>query len=286
MSDEQSVEELAPEIQEPVSEPEAVVEETGDVETDNPELVEDDAEEVEHNGEKYKIPKALKDAFLMQQDYTKKTQEVAEARRAVEAQQQQVQQHQQFMQSHLQEIATLSSLEQQIAQYAEVNWQDLIDKDPVAAMKLDRQYQSLKENYQSTLGKVQQAQQVQALEAQQHAAKQIEQSREALARELKDWSPEVGSEVATYLKSYERLGMNETLLKDINNGAYGPLPIIWARKAQLYDQLTQKATKTTQAPPPKPVTKVGANTTVTKDPSKMSDKEFADWRRRQIKSRN
>jgi hypothetical protein len=286
---EQSVEELAAPVDTEIQDiEETVVDELeipeDGIEVDEPE---DDSEEIDHNGEKYKIPKALKDAFLMQKDYTQKTQEVAEAKKQMESQQAQFQQQVQFQQAHLQDFAQLTALEQQIAKYQNVNWQELIDQDPVEAMKLDRQYRSLTDAHQFTMNKLQQAQQHQALEAQQFTAKQIEQGRAALASELKDWSPEVGKEVSTYLKSYERLGLNDAVLKDINNGVYGPLPIIWARKAQLYDQLTQKAaSKPTQAPPPKPVTKVGAKAPVTKDPSQMSDKEFAQWRARQIKSRN
>jgi DNA repair exonuclease SbcCD ATPase subunit len=288
---EQSVEELAApvdaeieqETEETVVDDEEIPEEGEEVEPEP----EDDSEEIDHNGEKYKIPKALKDAFLMQQDYTKKTQEVAEARKQFEAQQQEFQQRAQFQQAHIQEVAALHNIEAQLSQFQNVDWQALIEQDPVEAMKLDRQYQSLKEAHQGTVWRIQQAQQHQALETQQMTAKQIEQSREALARELKDWSPEVSKEVTSYLKSYERLGLNEQVLKDIHMGAYGPLPIIWARKAQLYDQLTQKAAaKPTQAPPPQPVTKVGAKATVTKDVSQMTDKEFAAWRQRQIKQRS
>lgn len=43
---------------------------------------EDDLEEVEHSGKKYRIPKELKPALMLQADYTRKTQEAAEARRA------------------------------------------------------------------------------------------------------------------------------------------------------------------------------------------------------------
>jgi hypothetical protein len=57
------------------------------------ETSDDDSEEVDYEGEKYKLPKKLKDALLRQQDYTQKTQQVAEQRRAIEAQAQQVQQH-------------------------------------------------------------------------------------------------------------------------------------------------------------------------------------------------
>lgn len=36
----------------------------------------DDTEEVEHDGQVYRIPRALKGAFLMHGDYTRKTQEL------------------------------------------------------------------------------------------------------------------------------------------------------------------------------------------------------------------
>jgi hypothetical protein len=276
---EQSVEELAeePEIQEEETEvPEVEGEET-EVEP------EEDSEEIDYNGEKYKVPKALKEGFLMQQDYTKKTQEVAEQRKTLEAQHQAFQQQVQF---HIQDFAALHAIEQQLAQYQNVNWNELIDQDPVEAMKLERQYRSLAEAHQQTQYKIQQAQQQSSLQSQQEIVRLREQGREALARELNDWSPEVGKEVATYIRQYERLGINDAVIADINNGVYGATPIIWARKAQLYDQLMQKAAKKPESsPPPKPVTKVGAKATVTKDPSKMTDKEFADWRRKQIQQR-
>ena len=45
------------------------------VSTDEPEQtpVESDDEEIDYEGEKYKVPKKLKDAFLRQADYTVKT---------------------------------------------------------------------------------------------------------------------------------------------------------------------------------------------------------------------
>lgn len=54
-------------------------------EEDQPEVEEEEYDEVERNGKTYKVPKALKSELLMQQDYTRKTQELAEQRKAVEA---------------------------------------------------------------------------------------------------------------------------------------------------------------------------------------------------------
>ncbi len=64
-------------------------------EQEQPEFTADDAEEgqvqepeyeeVDYNGNRYKVPKEVAPALMMQADYTRKTQEVAELRKAAEA---------------------------------------------------------------------------------------------------------------------------------------------------------------------------------------------------------
>jgi hypothetical protein len=284
---EQSLEELDAETTEVEETTEAEVEVDSESELETEQVQpEDDDEEIEHEGERYKVPKALKPLLMFQQDYTRKTQEVAEVRKAVEAEQAAVKHEREFISQHLDTVTQLKGIEAQLAQYSQIDWQKEIDTDPVHAMKLDRQYQSLKEAYNGTLGKLQQDQEQFALNKQQQTAKQVEQAAKVLTSEFKDWSPEVANELTSYLKGYERLGFNDEILGALHRGEYGALPIIWARKAQLYDQMQQKAAKKPQqSPPPKPVTKVGAKATVTKDPSQMSDAEFAAWRKRQIAQR-
>jgi hypothetical protein len=52
---------------------------------DQPEVEEEEYDEVERGGKTYKVPKALKAELLMQADYTRKTQELADQRKAIEA---------------------------------------------------------------------------------------------------------------------------------------------------------------------------------------------------------
>jgi hypothetical protein len=59
--------------------------ETPDSEKEQPEDEEEEFEEVERNGKTYRVPKALKAELLMQADYTRKTQELADQRKALEA---------------------------------------------------------------------------------------------------------------------------------------------------------------------------------------------------------
>jgi uncharacterized protein YdcH (DUF465 family) len=286
---EQSLVELAV----PETETQVAVEgvEDNEVDLEAPELedgtapAEDDSEEIDHDGEKYRVPKALKDAFLMQQDYTKKTQEVAEAKRVFEAQQEQFQQQQHFQQQHMQEIVKFNRLGQELNEYQNVDWEALYEQDPVLAGKHDRKFTRLKEEFNQSQNTIKQAEQYQALNQQQQAAMRVEQSRVMLASELKDWTPELGKEVGAYLESYKRIGVDEQVLRDIDRGLYGALPIVLARKAQLYDQLMKKTSAKTNTPPPPPVTKIGSKAAVTKPVEKMSDAEFASWRKRQIAQR-
>lgn len=251
---------------------------------EQPATEEEELEEIERYGKKYVIPKVIKNELLMHQDYTRKTQEAAEVKRTYEERQTELDKQAEFQQAHFDEIVKLNNVGLQLQQYQQVDWNALYDSDPVEAMKLDRQFNALKETYHATQTNIQQAQQQQALMQQQQAAKLIEQSRATLASEFKDWSPTTGKEVGEYLKTYSRAGVDDRVLRDIDRGVYGALPIILARKAQLYDQMIKKAGKPSAAPPP-PVTKVGSKATVTKSVDQMTDKEFAAWRARQIKQR-
>ena len=88
-------EELTNPIDEPVVPTEEVNPQEEDIndESDDGEVVDDDSEEVEHDGHKYRVPKALKPALMMHSDYTKKTQDLAEERKALQAGEQTLKQH-------------------------------------------------------------------------------------------------------------------------------------------------------------------------------------------------
>ena len=243
---------------------------------------EDDDEEIDHDGEKYKVPKKLKDAFLRQADYTQKTQAVAEQRREVEARQQQVMAQAQAQQQNLAEYAEAYSLDSQLKQYATIDWNALIDSDPVQAMKLDRQMKELQQRRDAIVQTVTQKQQQATFEAQRETAKRIAEGQAALSREIKGWSPEVARELASFGKE---MGFAPEELNNIND----PRAVKLLHQAWQFQQLIKKQTTAKAAPAPqeKPVTRISASAgTATKDPSKMTDAEFAAMRRRQIAQRH
>lgn len=162
------------------------------------------------NGEE--LEKPLDEVIALAQqglDYTKKTQEVAEQRKALEEYAQTVQvQEQVFMQQvQLQnaligDVAELTAVDKQLAQFNDVNWQELSDNDFVEAQKLFFTFNQLQQK-RSTLAteleaKAQQVQQTQAKRMQE----QIERGKEILAKEIPNWSRETTQELITIGKDY------------------------------------------------------------------------------------
>lgn len=240
---------------------------------------EDDSEEVDYEGEKYKLPKKLKDALLRQQDYTQKTQAVAEQRRALEAQALQVQQHAQLSQQYVAEYAEALSLDKELAQYQNINWNQLMDADPVQAMKLDRQMRELQARRDHVVSSVTQKQQAQQFESQRIAAQRLAEGRAVLEREIKGWTPETAKALASFGKEQ---GFTEGELAQVND----PRTVKLLHKAWQYDQLMKaKTAKPEPVTQERPVTRITASKGTVKTPEKMTDKEFAAWRRAQIRNR-
>jgi len=142
-------------------------------------------------------------------DYTKKTQALADDRKqlemmahAVKAQEQNIQQQAQLQQAFIQEIARITSYDEQIAQYEGVNWSALSDSDPVQAQKLYIQYQQLQNTRAKTAQQLQQKQE--QLKQNQHMQQQmhLETARSELLKAFPDWSVEKANELKEAGKSY------------------------------------------------------------------------------------
>jgi hypothetical protein len=282
----------------PVLEPEIEVEPTVETATDDLPEVEIDSEfsddgeeggeeEVEYEGRNYKVPKELKDALLRQSDYTKKTQEIAESRKSYEQQVQEFEQQRQHaaqqiqrQQQNIQGYAQLAALDAQLQQLSGIDWNSLSENDPVEAQKLFFTQSQLREQRGQIASYLGQAEQQSALMTQQEIAKQLEKGREVLAKDIKGWSPEVASSLIEH--GVNNYGFTKAELSQV----YDPRHVKVLHKAYLYDQLMAKAkTKPKTEVTAEPTRKVSAGASNTKDPSRMTDKEFANWRRSQIKQR-
>lgn len=143
-----------------------------------------DEEEVDIDGEKLKLPKKVAEAVMRQQDYTRKTQEVADKRRMVDDRAQYLDAREHILQSSFKEAVELQSLQSQLEQYNGLDWNGLIADDPQQAMRLSMARQDL----QGKAAQKQQAMQALIANAEaartQHLAKQQEMGRAELQRRV------------------------------------------------------------------------------------------------------
>jgi hypothetical protein len=239
-----------------------------------------DEEEVEFEGEKYKLPPKLKDALLRQADYTRKTQEVAEQRKAIESQAAEVRRMAEEQQQYVGEVAEAIAVNKQIQQL-QAHVEQLVAAENLAdAVKVDMQIRKLQAYGQQLAQGITQKQQQQALARQQEIAKSLQEGRAVLERDIPNWSPETAKQVTKYMSD---LGAKPQNLEAVSDPAF----IKAFHKAQLYDQLVAKqAAKPKPEAQEKPVTRISASKSGTqKDPDKMSVEEWTKWRNAQLKRR-
>jgi hypothetical protein len=187
------------------------VEYDGDAEEAEPE---DDTEEVDLDGVKHRIPKALKGAFLMQADYTRKTQEIAEQRRELG---ERLAQQSQVSEQIVQAKARVVMVEQQLADYQTIDWDgweqrvsafraagqyDQAQEDALALQSALRKHQALKEARAEAGQYVQSAQQEASLVAARESARQAQESMAYLEQHNIALTPDLAGKLITFGTQY------------------------------------------------------------------------------------
>lgn len=243
----------------------------------------DDTEEVEHEGQKHRIPKALKPLLLMQQDYTRKTQEAAEVRRAAEAAAQEAHAERTRLSAmnaeEIQARGTLSLYEQQLQRYQQINWQQLQQQDPDKAQAEFMNYQQLKDGHQALSGRLQQVESQRALDAQRFAAKQAEEGQAVLKRDIPGWGPELQQKVAAHTRS---LGFSDAEIQGISD----PRVVKVLHQAYQAGQLIRtKPGATQQMTPPAASTTLGSKTSPAREPRNESASEWITRRNKELRER-
>lgn len=217
----QEVEEEEVEAEAETEEPTDVEEEVEDSVEEEPETEEETEEEdseeqpiqnvkIKVNGEE--IEKPLDEIVALAQqglDYTQKTQQVAEQRKELEAIQEQIQAQQLELQQGAQlsgelveDVAKITSLDQQLAQYQNVDWQKLSDSDVVEAQKLFFQYNQLQQERSNAVSQFEAKRQNALAQQQQIIADKVQKGREQLSKEIPNWSPETTQEIVSVGKEY------------------------------------------------------------------------------------
>lgn len=236
----------------------------------------DDYEEVDVNGKTYQVPKELKGAFLMQQDYTRKTQEVAEARRELEQQQALVRASNETIEQRVQ----LSAIDNQLNQFNGIDWQRFTRENPVEAQIAFQNYQQLKESRQNLSNEITAKESEIAYTQQAATQAKLEKAREELKRDIPNWSPELGKQLAEF--GHKQLGFSQEEMASVTD----PRLVKLLHAAYTGRQLVQgkvdsaKAKPATQVKPVRPLS--GSNSPSSKDPSRMNTDEWMRHRQDQL----
>ncbi len=283
----EGVEPEAPEAEEVETEaveaPEAEEAETEepDLETDEDEADEEDDEEpeedeLEYGGNKFRIPKgalpedvkAKLDQFLKgsQADYTRKTQEVAEQRKAIEARASAVEKLSGMSDELLVEFSRGRHLRDEIEQLQGIDLSQMWQSNPDQARQVSDALSAKQAEFQATIAKINEtetkAQQAQAAEV----ARIAEQGKVEVEKYVKGFSEKVPDVVAYVADNY---GIpKETAERD---WPLNPATAAMAYKAMMYDRMQAKAARkptAAKAAPLKPIKGKGGG--AKPDPDKQS----------------
>ena len=214
------------------------------------------------NGED--VEKPLDEVVALAQqglDYTQKTQQVAEQRKELEAYAESIKAQEQAFQEQMQlnnvlieDVAKITSLDQQLNQYANVNWNQLSDNDFVEAQKLFFTYNQLQQERSQLVSQFEAKKQQVVQKQTQLMAEKIAKGKEVLAKEIPNWSPETNQALLSTGKDY---GFSDVEL----NAIVDPRHVKVLHDAMQWRKLQQNSVVKKKVSNAKPVVKPGSKDT-------------------------
>lgn len=268
------VPELAP-ANDPAPEP-VVVDEAPEIQSDDSDQstetgTADDSEGIED--QQSSLEKEFKAA------YTRKTQELAEVRKGIEARATRLD----TIVTQAEALAATLAGEFQ-AEFQHVNWGELAANDPAAYVQKRHAFDERQRKLALAVGQLQNAKAQQAQTQQEAQQQRLVDEQRKLIEAMPEWKDQKKFATdAAELRDYLATSGYDA---DEVNGVTDHRAVMLARKAMLYDRMVAKAPKPAAVPKaPPPIQKAATRATGPKDPAQMTDKEFAEWRKRQIAQR-
>jgi hypothetical protein len=141
-------------------------------------------------------------------DYTQKTQTLAEERKvidernqAIKAQEEQIKHQTEIQQALIKDIAKVTSIDEQLAEYDKVNWSQLTDQDPAYAQKAFMQYTALRDRKNSMVQELNQKASYLKQQQQSRYEEMLNKGREALNKDLPGWNTDKFPDIKEAAKS-------------------------------------------------------------------------------------
>jgi len=278
-----------------LSEPETEEEETeeleeGTEEESTEESDEDEPEEeeatdsVEVDGQVIDLPSGMPEELVeavttaiaekersLKSDYTQKTQEAAEMRKAAIAHYEQVQQQANFNQQHIASISQLQNLQTQVKEFDAINWNDLADSDPVTFLKYQHQRTELREAHANLSQQLNTSANSAAQKQAQQLNETVQQGQEVLAKDIPGW----GAEYAAKINGFGQKAYGFTA--DELGNIYDPRMVKVLNDAFKYRELKTKGVKSKQLKgTPKQFVKPGAKVNRSTETERRQRKSLKD----------
>lgn len=220
----------------------------------------------------------LRNGYLRQKDYTRKTQELAENRKAMQAELAELDRE------RAEYAQLLPAMAERIRQAAEQepDWDKLYDTDPTMAAKAERQWRKQQDERQAQLQAVKAEQermrQIAEHKNQQLQQQYLQQQREILPEVIPEWRDrKVAAAEATQIRDFL---LGEGFTEQDVGGMTNATLVKLARKAMLYDRGESRANQV-KAKPKKPATKTLKSGSRATQPKRASPAQEAQKRARQ-----
>ena len=230
------------ETSEETPEPEKVEEETPEPEVEAEAEPEDETPiTIKIDGKDVEFTKAeLADYYkngLRQADYTRKTMEVSEQRKAAEAETQKAMQERNTYAQNLQKMAM--QLEGALEEQAKIDWDALLQSDPVEYLKQQSLAQKRQAALQQNLNQQEQVKAVSQAEQQKAFAQHIQDQQDLLLAKVPEWKDKAKAKADTAaIRDYLlEQGYDKQAVETVADAK----AVILARKAMMYDQMIAKA---------------------------------------------
>lgn len=227
--------------------------------------------------------------YQRQADYSRHMQALQAERQAAQAERTRYQQ--QLEQFIPESVARYQALQQAAEQYRQEG-----NFEALAAVQYDMQAEG--QRYQQANAEKQRIQDESQAQTAAQRQQSLRQAEAAVIESIPEWKNPATrqaeiKEVATVLSEFvgKHYGDNAPrVMADINDGLYGAMPVVLARKALLYDKLmakvaSRKSGQSEQTSAPAPVTTVRTSGGAAKNPSNLSTEEWMAWRNKQVGKR-
>ena len=245
-----------------------------DMEPDEPE---EELDETEYEGKTYKVPKEIKDALLRQSDYTRKTQELAEIRKAAELERQSITTAKEADEAADELKSDLRTVDKALKSFENVDWAKFAADSPAQAQAYMLQYQQLQMQRQQLSGGLEQLEHTSRTSREQAHSAALAQAKADLLQAMPDFTQELAVKITQ--STVSAYGFSPEELSRVSD----PRQVRILRDAMMWRESQAKAKQAAKpTPATEPVRTVRASSKATVNPDKMTTAQWMEYERNRI----